>query len=331
MWVGTRIGPEWLKSGDDLRFLKQVGVDYLSVSLHALKGYAETGRFEKDDLSRLVDRLDSFGLKIGRASSYGPPVDDIHLGRPNSQRRTDDLCQALETLGQVGIGVFCIRCLWAETLLKQERPGWSNKYGRGGYEYPAFSLGALESARCEPELRVTAGQLWDNLIELHRQVVPVAEQAGVKLAMHGNDHPPLYWAYGNPQVLCQYADFDRLFAAVPSPNNGMTFCIGTRYETGEDVFEGIERYGLLGKIFYVDFRNVRGTLPKTRGYEEVYPDDGDLDMGGVVRALDQAGYQGVLDIDHIRQMSGDTPLGHRFVAYAAGYIKGLLAGLPRSG
>lgn len=236
----------------------------------------------------------------------------------------------METLGEAGVLVFSIRCLWAESLVSQHKPGWSNRHGRGGYEYPAFSLDALEAEGYEPESHVTADQLWENLIVLHRQVVPVAERARVKLAMHGND-PPLYQACGNPQVLCRYADFDRLFAAVPSPNNAMTFCVGTRYESGEDVFAGIEHFGRQGKIAYVDFRNVRGTLPRTRGYEEVYPDDGDLDLWQVVQALDKAGYRGVIDVDHIRQMSGDGPLGQRFVAYAAGYMKGLLAGLPDPG
>src|SRR5207249_10465304 len=113
----------------------------------------------------------------------------------------------------------------------------------------------------------------------------------------------------NPQSLCSFADFDRLFGDVPSPHNGMTFCIGTRYESGEDLFEGIRHFGAQGKILHVHFRNVRGNLPRTRGYSEAFVDDGDMDMRQVARALHEVGYEGVIDYDHAMHISGDTPHG----------------------
>ena len=106
--------------------------------------------------------------------------------------------------------------------------------------------------------------------------------------MHGND-PPLHNFVGSPQILCRHSDFDRLFSEVPSANNGITFCCGTRYESGEDVLKGIEHFGKKKQLFHVHFRNVRGTLPDNRGYSEVFVDDGDMQMGQVVRALDAVG------------------------------------------
>ena len=88
----------------------------------------------------------------------------------------------------------------------------------------------------------------------------MVEGSKTRIAMHGND-PPLYQYLGSPQILCRFADFDRLFAEVPSKHNGITFCVGTRYESGEDVFAGIRHFGSQGKLFHVHFRNVRGTLP----------------------------------------------------------------------
>jgi mannonate dehydratase len=109
----------------------------------------------------------------------------------------------------------------------------------------------------------------------------------------------------------------------------MTFCVGTRYESGEDVFEGIRRFGKQGKLCHVHFRNVRGTLPARRGYTEVFVDDGDLDMARVLRALDDVGYDGVIDYDHPVGIVGDEPLPKQYVAFAVGYMKGLIHGLPR--
>jgi mannonate dehydratase len=128
-------------------------------------------------------------------------------------------------------------------------------------------------------------------------------------------------------MLTSFADFDRLFAEAPSSNNGITFCVGTRYESGEDVFEGIRRLGGQGRIFHVHFRNVRGTIPAQGGYSEVAPDEGDLNMQEVVRALDAAGYEGVIDFDHVMKLPGDSSAGRDYIAFCIGYMQGLLAGI----
>ena len=146
--------------------------------------------------------------------------------------------------------------------------------------------------------------------------------------MHGND-PPLYDYLGNPQILCRFADFDRLFTEVPSEHNGITFCVGTRYESGEDVLAGIRHFGRQRKLFHVHFRNVRGTLSANRGYAEVFVDEGDLDMANVLRALSDVGYDGVIDFDHPMSITGDGPLPKPYISFAVGYMRGLLHGLPR--
>jgi mannonate dehydratase len=327
MRIGVRIHPDWLHSenDEDLRFLKQIGVDYVDLTLDMVPGYAETGCFARADLHQLVDRLAAVGLQIERANSLSPHYKEAYLGRPEGARQIDHLCQIAEMLGEVEAPVLGIQCFSAAELVR-ERAGWGPREGRGGYGYYAFDLDAAESVLYHPEVRLTAEELWENLLRLYRQVLPVAERAGVKVAMHGND-PPLPYFCGNPQILCRFADFDRLFAEVPSPYNGMTFCVGTRYESGEDVFEGLRHFGEQGKIFHVHFRNVRGTLPTSRGYAEVFVDDGDLDMAQVVRALHAVGYDGVIDFDHAMRISGDTPHGRQYIAFAVGYMKGLLASL----
>jgi mannonate dehydratase len=156
--------------------------------------------------------------------------------------------------------------------------------------------------------------------------MPILDGSKTRLAMHGND-PPLYQHLGSPQILCRFTDFDRLFREVPSQNTGITFCVGTRYESGEDVFAGIRHFGQQGKLFHVHFRNVRGTLPARRGYEEVFVDDGDLDMARVLRTLHEVGYAGVIDFDHPVGIVGDEPLPKQYIAFAVGYMRGLLDSL----
>jgi mannonate dehydratase len=296
-----------------------------------VQGYRETGTMTREALRELVDRFAGVGLKIERANALGPYILNAHLGRPEGQHEIDNLKRIGELLADAEIPVYGIQACQATSHVETRgrggadsgsRSGWSRKRGRGGYEYPAFDIATSESPEPKPKYRVTADQLWRGLINIYRQVVPVVEGSKTRIAMHGND-PPLYEYLGNPQILCRFADFERLFSEVPSKHNGFTFCVGTRFESGEDVLDGIRRFGRQGKLFHVHFRNVRGTLPKDRGYSEVFVDDGDIDMAAIVHALHEVGYDGVIDYDHAIGVTGDDPLHKQYIAFAVGYMKGL--------
>ena len=181
-----------------------------------------------------------------------------------------------------------------------------------------------------PEDAPTGEEIWERTLKIFRTVVPVAESAGVKIAMHGND-PPVTSLWGVPQVLTDFAAFDRLFSEVPSPHNGMTFCVGTRYESGEDVFEGIRHFGGQGKIFHVHFRNVHGTIPGSDWYEETIPDAGDLSMFRVAKALHEVGYEGAIDYDHLMKLTTDDEHGRQYMAFCVGHMRGILEGVEDSG
>jgi mannonate dehydratase len=325
--IGTRINAAWLRSPNDadLRFLKQIGVDALDIELTLVKGYQETGSITKQALSELMDRFGAVGLRIERANALGDYILNAHLDRPEGQREIDNLKRIGEALGEAEIPVYGIQACQATQHVRGGRGGWSRKEGRGGYGYQAFDLATFEASAPKPRYTVTADQLWKGLLNIYKQVVPVVEGSKTRIAMHGND-PPLYDYLGSPQILCRFADFDRLFAEVPSRNSGITFCVGTRYESGEDVFAGLRHFGGRGKLFHVHFRNVRGTLPASRRYEEVFVDDGDIDMAKVVRTLNEVGYDGVIDYDHPVSVTGDGPLPKQYIAFAVGYMRGLLHG-----
>ena len=325
--IGTRVNANWMQSEDDadLRFLKQIGVDYVDIVLSMVEGYNETGSFTRDAFRRLNDRLHRVGLRIERANSLGPHYLDAHLGRPGGRKQIDNLKRVGEILAEHQIPVYGIQACQAALHVDNLRTAWTRPKGRGGYEYYSFDLERSEAAP-PPKYRVSSQQLWDGLLDIYRQVIPVVDGSRTRVAMHGND-PPLYEYLGNPQILCRYKDFDRLFSEVPSPNNGITFCVGTRYESGEDVFEGIRHFGRQGKLFH-HFRNVRGTLPANGGYSEVAVDEGDMEMEKVLRALAEVNYDGVIDYDHAMGITGDKPLPKQYIAFAVGYMRGLLHSIP---
>lgn len=324
--IGARISPAWLKSENDkdLRFLKQIGVDWVDITLDQVEGYPESGRFSRDALKKYLDRLAAVGLRVERANSLGPFYLNAHLGRPGGQQEIDNLVKVAELLVAAEIPVFGIQACQAAQHVKNARAGWTTREGRGGYRYFAFDL--EKSKGVQPEYQVTTEQLWKGLLNIYKQVVPVLDGSKTRLAMHGND-PPLPQYLGNPQILCTFADFDRLFSEVPSRNSGITFCVGTRYESGQDIFEGIRDFGRQEKLFHVHFRNVRGTLPANGSYAEMFVDDGDLDMVRVVRALEDVGYEGVIDYDHPVSLIGDEPLPKQYIAFATGYMRGLVNSL----
>jgi len=109
-----------------------------------------------------------------------------------------------------------------------------------------------------------------------------------------------------------------------SPYHGLNFCQGTIAEmctSPEEVYEAIRCFGSRGRIFWVHFRNIRGGLPK---FDEVFPDEGDVDMCRAIRTYRDVGYDGVLVPDHVPHSSLDTAYGHRARAFCFGYIKGLI-------
>jgi mannonate dehydratase len=144
----------------------------------------------------------------------------------------------------------------------------------------------------------------------------VAEEAGVRLAAHPDD-PPLPMLRGTGRLLYHPDRFDRLLSIVPSPSNALELCLGTVAEMqGSDVYQVADKYSRADKVGYIHLRNVRGRVPN---YEEVFIDEGDVDMLRVLRILKRNHYEGVLIPDHTPQMTCDAPW-HAGMAYALGYM-----------
>jgi mannonate dehydratase len=342
MFVSAYIHPKWFEDDKDLYYLKQIGIDHVGLRMDILPGYQEEGIVLKSAFMALVDRLVRIGLKIERVVASGPSKP---TRAPDLQEEIDKLCRIAEMLGEAGVRVlepetpsmlraniqasymapYFFQGQYAGQLIDPNLPGWSERAGRGGYIFPAFRL-TPEHTRPVAAAEETREKLWEDLMRLYRQLIPVAERAHVYISQHGAD-PPFATFNGRAQILYCHAEFDRLFREFPSPNNCMTFCTGTRFESGEDMLEGIRRFGRQKRIQYVHFRNVRGTLARDGGYEERMTDDGDIDMMAVVRTLHEVGYEGALDYDHVVLTHGDNFLGRQSAAFSAGYIRGLLAAL----
>ena len=164
--------------------------------------------------------------------------------------------------------------------------------------------------------RVSNEQLWDRLRRFLEEVVPVAEQSGVRLAAHPDD-PPMPTMRGQARLVYQPDMYQRLLDIAPSRSNALEFCVGTVAEMTEgDVHETVDRYSRQGKIAYIHLRNVVGKVPH---YRETFIDEGDVDMVRILTILERNAFDGVIIPDHTPQMSCAAPW-HAGMAHTLGFI-----------
>ncbi len=315
----------------EMQFLTQIGVRLVDVYPAAVPGY----HGDPGDLQRIaayVTSVHDAGLRVRVLN-----VDTLEalMGRPGAEGQLQAACEAIEFAGQEGIPL--VR-LWPQGPRQGPSmvPGRASKAHRGGYLMDAFRLDAMRRALAQRDLgarwahhfteSLTPEAYFSNLVTTLQRLVPVAEDANVKVMLHFDDPPipdeaSLLPGIVNPLLIT------RVFEAVPSDHLGLLFCVGTRYESGVDVYDQIRLFGRRHQIFHVHFRNVRGTIPSASGYEEVALDDGDLEMLQVLRALQAVGYEGAINPDHLPALVGDEER-RASLAFAVGYIKGLLAALP---
>jgi mannonate dehydratase len=198
---------------------------------------------------------------------------------------------------------------------------------RRGYRTREFNLddfkSRVEKRRFEREY--SAEEIWENYTHFLKSVLPVAEQANIKLALHPDD-PPVAKMNGVAKILTHYDGYKRAEQiAGGSKHWGLTFCVGTWAEGGDrmgkNVFEMIRDFGRRGKILDVHFRNVSAPLPH---FVETFPDEGYLDLYQVMRTLREVGFNGAMEPDHVPQLTGDKGIRPGGTAYCIAVMRAWL-------
>jgi mannonate dehydratase len=316
----------------DLRQLSQLGVDCIDFGNgSAFRGVKEQGYPDLDELLKLKRRIRSFGLDINRVTL--PDLTNKFMqNEPGCERELENSINALKVFGEAEIPIARQR-FEGDTF-----PYLTTKYRaiqRGGAIARGESLGFTKEKFPHPTLEEHE-RYWERFCEAYRHLVPVAEDYNVLLGMHPSDVP-------HPGTLFGGLGYRRIMDAFPSKNVGYIYCVGTRAEEGGSslVLDEIHHYGRKGKIFLVHFRNVRGSLPTTKAFEEALLDDGDLNMFKILLELRKVGFNGCLNPDHVPILEGvqiepnaswpNTCIHWSYnnigYAYSIGYMKALLAAL----
>ena len=295
---------------------QQIGVEHVVSGMGLVEG--NEAPWSLPALRRLKDRFDAhrFDWQVIESS---PPMQQIRLGLDGRDEEIAWFCEMLRAMGELGVPVVCYNFMavigWHRTFV--DRPG------RGGALVSGFELRQMPPGLTEAG-EVSEERLWENLRYFLEKVVPVAEQTGVKLAMHPDD-PPLSPLRGIGRIMSSVEGFQRLLDLVPSEVNGLTLCQGNFALMTDDLPAVIRQFGQQGRIFFAHFRDVRGTPDN---FEEVFHDEGPTDMLACLQAYADVGYDGPMRPDHVPTMAGDSNdkpcYSNVGRVFAVGYIKGLM-------
>lgn len=327
-----------------LRFAVQLGVSGVQMNTPRISG--ET-HWIVDDLKALVARCAAFDLALEAIENV--PIrfyDRAMLGLDGGDEQIARYQETIRAVGEAGIPIlgyhFMPNGVWRTSRTAP---------GRGNAEVTAFDMEAVHAAEADDrrnEVAIAqnwingmrneweacgpfdAERMWENYRIFMEAVLPVAREAGVKLALHPDD-PPVPELGGVARLFGTPEGFRRAEAIAEATGAddawGLDLCLGCCSEMlggKANVTEMIEHFGPRGRILYVHFRDVQGTVP---AFQECFLGEGNWDPAEIMLLLRRNGFDGFLLDDHVPHMESDTAWNHRGRAHAIGYMQGLLNAL----
>jgi mannonate dehydratase len=249
---------------------------------------------------------------------------EIKKGTPGRDEKIALVLNMLHGMGAAGIPIMAYNFKLLNSKNLRSKP----TKGRGAAKYISFDYDEyLKHPTAPVEPPIPEAQMWDNMTYFLKTAIPAAEKAGVRMALHPDDPPmprgtpPLA---GAAHIVSALDDYRRIFGIVPSRSNGMLFCQGCVTEMKDvNVYEAIREIGAMDKIVMVHFRNVRGEFPK---FQEVFVDNGDVDMYRAMQAYRDIGFKGPFSLDHSPIFPGAEVANQ---AFAIGYLRGLIQAVYR--
>jgi mannonate dehydratase len=286
------------------------------------------------ELKKLRSEIEDAGLVLAAIENLDPAHwHDILLDGPQRPRQIEKVKTMIRRLGEAGIPVLGYNFSLAGVCGRITAPAGRGRAITLGMDGPAedvpipngmvwnmvydqkASAGALPSISHE--------ELWRRLQRFLSDVLPVAEQSGVRLAAHPDD-PPMPTMRRQPRLVYQPQMYQSLLDLAPSPSNALELCVGTMAEMTEgNIYEAVDQYSKQGKIAYLHLRNVAGKVPH---YRETFIDEGDVDMLRILAILHYNGFDGVIIPDHSPQMTCSAPW-HAGMAHTLGFMLAAKAAL----
>ena len=263
-----------------IRRIKQLGVNYINIS-------GISSAWKEEELRAGMDHLKENGLiPLIRMHDVGR---NIVLGREGRAAEIAVFQESLRVAGACGLPAVEYN-FYVDRLIE----GYYEMPGRGGSIVTGYDYSHVKDLSAKPEIGIHQGEeIWKNLQYFLESVIPVAEEAGVRMALHPND-PVAQVAHESDQIMASLDNWKRLISLVDSPANGITFDPGVTREMGEDPAEVCQYFGSRDRINHMHFRNITVDIPYDK-YVECFIDEGNANLFAVMREVFKNGYnRGIL-------------------------------------
>ena len=321
MHVGTQ---QFNTSDEDLEYLARHGVFNKNenfITFHREYGWdvAELKQ-KKEKCARFGIDMEMVAIPIAQLNASGGEIPDYMLGnREEGDREIELVCNMIRQAAAAGIPAVKYYLCAMENQRTESTPP-----GRGNSVYSTWDLEQAKDRGPRFDKPVTAEMNWERITYFLERVVPVAEECRVRMACHPCDPwlPPGY--RGVDRVLGGPEGFRRFIEIVPSDYCGVNLCLGCMAEASTDpcneVPDIIRYFGSRNKIFLCHFRNIVGGRNK---FQEVWPDEGVMNMNRNMQALKEVGYEHMCVPDHAPGHK-EPGAGRQAFAYEFGYIKAMI-------
>ena len=339
----------WYGSKFDTVTLKQIrqipGVTGVITTLYD----TEPGEvWTRERIRALKEEVEAAGLRIAGIESVNVH-DAIKTGAEDRDLYIDNYVKCLENLGEEDIHLVCYNFMpvfdWLRSELEHKHKDGSDSLAYDDKTVKAMdpvtselSLPGWDASYTKDELRglinaykeIGEEGLWRNLETFLKAVIPVAEEAGVSMAIHPDDPP--WGMFGLPRIITNKENIARMLAVVPSKNNGLTFCTGSLGANPENDLVDMAK-SFADRIHFVHLRNIQYT--GERCFKEVgHPTScGSLDMYAIAKTLVDNGFDGYVRPDHGRMIWGEKGrYGYGLFDRALGatYLAGLFEAIERA-
>lgn len=319
------IGTQRFEVNDEhLGFLARCGVNNMAVN--DVTFHRDIG-WDAEELAQKKAKCASYGidmemvaLPIHKLNEDGRPVPNYMRGNwEKGEKEIELVCKMVRATAEAGIPSIKYFLCAMENQRTESVP-----LGRGGLRYSTWDLSKADTETPRYTRPVTAEENWERITFFLERVIPVATEYKVRMACHPCD-PWLPKGYKKvDRVLGGAEGFKRLIDICPSPYHGLNLCLGCMGESVKDPLNEVPNiiryFGERKKIHLIHYRNIIGSQNK---FQEVYPDEGDMNMHVLMKTLKEIGYPHMVVPDHAPQH--DAP-GHfeQAFAYQFGYIKAML-------
>jgi mannonate dehydratase len=306
-----------ITSKQNLEYNLRYGVTHLTAQVGRR---AQDGGWDLDELKKMKDDCDRYGVNL---EAIRMDANYIMLRKgPERDRELDNIIGNIQKASQVGVKIITHH--WTVIPIRRNR----QTEGRGKTTYSGFKLeDNWKDLPVGKAGRVSSEDYWERISYFLEKVIPAAKQYDVRMACHPYDPPGLPFGYqgadnwDSPSV---FEAIKRYESIVDSPYNGFQLCLGTTAEglknPSTDVLPIVRYLGQRGKIYQIHMRNIRGGL---HNFEEVYPDEGEMDFFKIMRILRDTQFAGAMCPDHMPRHP-DDPGGLQSFAFGYGYIKALI-------